>query len=182
MRKSYKFKKKTVTEKKFNCNYQIKVPEVMVIDEEGVTLGTLETRDAIKLSEEKGLDLVEVSPVANPPVCKIMDYGSFQYQKEKAAKKQKSQGKSLDVKSVRLSMKIGDHDKETKVKQADKFLGKGHKLKIELIFRGRERAHLDIGKDLIKEFITHLSVPTQIEQATSKQGNKLFTILIPDNK
>lgn len=182
MRKSYKFKKRVTPEKKFAYNFKIKSPEVRVIDENGEALGVLETSEAIQIAQDRGFDLVEVSPVGNPPVCRIMDYGSFKYQKEKQAKAQKKQAKSVEVKSVRISMKIGDHDKETKIKQANRFLEKGNKLKIELILRGREFKHIDLAKEIVQEFQSHLALPTQVEQAVTKQGNKLFTILIPDKQ
>ena len=181
MRKSYKFKKKIVPKKNFRYNFQIKALEVSVIDEQGVNVGLMKTRDAIALAEERGFDLVEVSPMTNPPVAKLMNFGSFQYQKEKLLKKQKKQSKSLDVKSVRLSIKIGEHDKETKMKQAKKFLEKGHKIKIELILRGREMRYLDLGRQTINKFKEDLNYPVIIEQDVSKQGNKLFLILIPEN-
>lgn len=182
MRKSYKFKKRVKQEKQFAYNHKIKAPEVRVIDETGAQLDVMTTDEAIQLAQDKGFDLVEVSPVANPPVCRIMDYGSFKYQKEKQLKAQKKQVKNIEVKSVRISMKISDHDKETKKKQANRFLEKGHKLKVELILRGREFKHMDMAKEMIREFKDQLDIPTQVEQETSKQGNKMFIILIPDKQ
>ena len=181
MRKSYKFKKRVTQEKSFRYNQQIKVPEVLVIDEEGNHLGVMSTQDAISRANDVGLDLVEVSPVEKPPVTKIMNFGSFKYQKEKLQKKQKQQSKSKEVKSVRLSMKIGDHDRATKQKQAHKFLEKGHKIKIELILRGREMRHINLAKDMVREFTSEIELPVQVEQDVTKQGNKLFIILIPEN-
>jgi len=180
MRKSYKFKKRQTVQKKFAYNYQIKARQLVVIDENGENLGTLDRNQAIEIAAERGFDLVEVQPNENPPIAKFINYGSFQYQKEKQAKKQKKASKSLDVKSIRLSMKIGEHDKETKIKQATKFLEKGHKIKVELILRGREMQHLYLAKDFVRKFKDELSVPTQIEQDVSKQGNKIFIILIPE--
>ncbi|NQT49383.1 translation initiation factor IF-3 [Candidatus Kuenenbacteria bacterium] len=182
MRKSYKFKKRITQQKSFFYNFQIRAPRVQVIDEAGVHVGEMDTKEAIKIAQERGFDLVEVSPVAKPPVTKIMDYGSFKYQKEKELKKQKAQSKSLDVKSIRLSMKIGEHDKETRHKQAHKFLEKGHKIKVELILRGREMKHQDLGREKIREFVAEIKIPTTVEQDVTKQGNKLFIILIPENK
>ena len=111
-----------------------------------------------------------------------MNYGSFQYQQEKLLKKQKQMSKSKDVKSVRLSMKIGEHDKETRIKQAEKFLTKGHKIKVELILRGREMQHIPLAKDKLKAFRQELSLKTEVEQDVTKQGNKLFLILLPTNE
>ncbi len=178
MRKSYKFKRKEKIEKNYNFNYQIRAPQVQVIDETGAPLGILDTRTAIQTAQDRGLDLVEVAPNANPPVAKILNYGSFQYQKEKQLKKQKKLNKTLDVKSIRLSIKISDHDLETRVRQAEKFLTKGHKLKIEIILRGREMAHTDLARTMLKTFQTKLTTPTTVDQDTTKQGNKIFTILM----
>ncbi len=181
MRKSYKFKKRIKREKPFYFNYKIRSPRVSVVDETNSHLGEMNTIDAVKLAEERGFDLVEVAPNATPPVAKIMDYGSFKYQREKEFKKQQKQSKTLDVKSIRISLKIGEHDMDTRLKQAEKFLEKGHKIKIELILKGREMRYIDLGKEKIKEFKAKIACPVQIEQDTTKQGNKLFIILIPEN-
>lgn len=180
MRKSYKFKKREKVTKKFFFNNKILAPEVMVIDETGKHLGVFETKEAVQLAVDRGFDLVEVSPVANPPVCRIMNYGSFKYQQEKQEKQQKKQTKSLDIKSVRISMKISDHDKETKVHMAERFLEKGHKVKVEMILRGREFEHINRAKEIMTDFKSKLTIPVQVEQDTSKQGNKLFLILVPE--
>lgn len=179
MRKSYKFKKKETKEKDFAFNHKILAPIVFVIDETGAGLGELTIAEAIRISEERGYDLVEVNPHGKPPVCKIMNYGSFRYQKEKLLKKQKKLTKTLEVKSVRLSIKIGEHDKMTKLGQANKFLEKGHKIKIELILRGREMTHMDLGRDMILAFEKMLSTPVEAEQPITRQGNKLFGIYMP---
>ncbi len=182
MRKSYKFKKRTKPEKKYAYNEMIKAPELMVVDENGENLGQLETREAMRIANERGFDLVEVSPNAKPPVAKFMDYGSFKYQIDKLQKKQEKQGKTLSVKNIRISIKMGDHDKETRIKQAVKFLEKGHKIKVELILKGREMQHLGLAKDILRKFKDELEFPTQVEQDISKQGNKLFLILMPEKQ
>jgi len=179
MRKSYKFQRHEKKEKDYAFNYKIKAPEVMVIDETGVILGKMETRHAIETASERGFDLVEVSPNANPPVCKIMNYGSFKYQKEKLLKKQKKFTKALEVKSVRISIKISEHDLSTKAKQANGFLEKGHKIKVEVILRGREMAHSELARDVINEFISQLTIANQLEQSVTRQGNKFFAIIMP---
>ncbi|KKR08133.1 MAG: Translation initiation factor IF-3 [Parcubacteria group bacterium GW2011_GWC2_39_14] len=180
MRKSYKFKKREKITKKFYFNNKILAPEVMVIDEFNKQLGVFETKEAVQMAQDRGFDLVEVSPVGNPPVCRIMNYGSFKYQKEKQEKQQKKQTKTLDIKSVRISMKISDHDKETKVNMAERFLEKGHKVKVELILRGREFEHIDRAKEIMNDFKAKLKTRVQVEQDTSKQGNKMFLILVPE--
>jgi translation initiation factor IF-3 len=180
MRKSYKFKRKQTQIKKFAYNHMIRAHDVVVIDTDGEQLGELDTKEAIKIAQDKGFDLVEVQPTAKPPICKIMNYGSFQYKREKQIKKQKAQTKTLDVKSVRISLKIGEHDKQTRIKQANKFLEKGHKIKIELILRGREFTHMDLARKAVRDFKDELAVVTVVEQDVTKQGNKLFIILIPE--
>lgn len=182
MRKSYKFQRKVQVEKKFPYNYKITAPELTVIDETGTQLGVLKTFEAVKMALDKGYDLVEVAPNLNPPVAKFLNYGSFSYQKEKSAQKQRKQVKSLETKSIRLSMQIGEHDKETKMGQAVKFLEKGHKLKIEMILRGREMQHLDMAKTIIHDFRAKIPTANEIEQDVSKQGNKIFLIIMPTKK
>lgn len=181
MRKSYKFKKKFKAEKRFLSNYQIRALQVSVIDEEGNNLGVMDTRAAIHLAEERGLDLVEVSPVANPPVAKIINFGSFQYQKEKLLRKQKKQAKSIELKNLRLSLKIGGHDQETKARQTERFLEDGNKVKIELLLKGREIGRQDLAREKLKEFMSQIKVPNQVEQDITRQGNKLFIILMPQS-
>ncbi len=180
MRKSYKFKKREKETKKFYFNFKITAPEVAVIDETGKHIGVLETREAVQMALDRGFDLVEVSPIAKPPVCRIMNYGSFKYQKEKQEKQQKKQTKSLDIKNVRISMKISEHDKETKMRMAEKFLEKGHKVKVELILRGREFEHMDRAREIMNTFKLGLKTPLQVEQDVTKQGNKMFLIIMPE--
>jgi len=182
MRKSYKFQRKVTHEKVYRANFQITAPSVSVIDETGAQVGQMNTREAIQLAEDHGLDLVEVSPMANPPVAKIMNFGSFQYQHEKQLKRQRLMSRSLEMKNIRLSLQIGDHDKETRIIQAQKFLEKGHKIKLEIILKGRELSHMDIARQVLRSFQTALGATVMVEQDISKQGNKLFLILAPQNQ
>jgi len=179
MRKSYKFQRKVTNEKIYRANLQISAPSVSVIDEQGAQIGQMSTREAIQLAEDRGLDLVEVSPLANPPVAKIMNFGSFQYQHEKLLKKQRLMSRSLEMKNIRLSLQIGDHDKEVRIIQSQKFLEKGHKIKLEIILKGRELSHMDIARQVLRSFQTALGSKVIVEQDVSKQGNKLFLILAP---
>lgn len=181
MRKSYKFAKKQKNiVKHFKYNQAIKAPVLRVIDLAGNVVGEIPTAQALELAKEHDTDLVEVSPKANPPVAKLMDYGKFHYQQEKQIKQQKKSIKKVDTKGIRISAKISEHDMETKMKQATKFLDHGHKVKIELILRGREHQHTDKAKDQIKNFIEHLDFPHIVEQDISKQGSKIFTIIAPE--
>lgn len=179
MRKSYKFaKKKKFDVIKYRANFNIKTPELQVIDSEGKLLGVMPTNEAIKLAQEAGYDLVEVSPKANPPVAKFLDFGKFQYQQEKLQKKQ-NKAKKVGTKCSRLSVKISDHDLEVRANQARNFLKDGQKVKIELQLRGRENQHPELGKEVIKKFIDKLQFPYKVEQDITKLDNKIFMIIYP---
>jgi translation initiation factor IF-3 len=169
-------------EKKFRANEQINEPEVFVIDENGVQLGVMPIQKALALAEEAGLDIVEVNPSAKPPVTKIMDYGQFKYEREKKAHKQKVMQKRVDTKVIRLSVRIGKHDLKVREEQAVNFLTRGHKLKVELILRGREKQHPQIAWDLIREFVATLENNPDLnivrEQDLTKQGGTYIIILL----
>ncbi len=145
----------------------------MIIDENGEHLGVMTNEEAKKLAQEKGLDLVEVSPLAKPPVCRIIDYGKFQY------KQARSQGKvkKTETKGVRLSLKIGQHDLDTKKKQALKFLDQGHKVKVELRLRGRERAFKSNAREVSTNFLKNLGTEFKQDKPIDLQGS-LFTVII----
>jgi translation initiation factor IF-3 len=134
------------------------------------------------MAEEEGLDLVEISPNATPPVCKILDWGKFKYEQEKQTQTQKRKQKNVEVKGIRLSAKIGDHDFQTKIKHARKFLEEGNKVKVRLIFKGREIVHKDIGKNVLERFATELEDTAQIEQGISFTGREVNFILSPKKK
>lgn len=179
MRKSYKFAKRKKVVSRYKANEEIRAPQVSVIDHEGGFLGVMDTPKAIAYAEDLGLDLVEVNPNADPPVAKIINYGSFKYKQEKFAKEQKKTQKKVDVKGIRLSTKISDHDIETRLIQAEKFLGQGHKVKVELILRGREFQHMDLARKVITDFVEKIKTPYQIEQQTGRLGNKMTMIIMP---
>lgn len=164
---------------KFKKNREIKADEVRVIDHNGDMRGVISLDEALSIAREAGLDLIEVSPKAEPPVCKIMDYGNFKYQKEKEAKKQRAQSKEVETKGIRLSMRIGKSDLEVREKQAKKFLEKGHKIRIEMILRGREKAHFDRAKEIVNDFIKSLEsdYELRVEAPIKRAGNRLHTII-----
>jgi translation initiation factor IF-3 len=184
MRKTWR-KAKPKIEKRFRMNAQIRVPEVMLINEEGVNLGAIETRKALILAEEAGLDLVEVNPVAVPPIAKILDYGQFKYEQEKKLKSNAKQ-KKIEQKAVRLSVRISTHDFEFRVNQAKKFLEKGHTLKAELQLKGRERQHPQIAEEVMKKFFQSASTmegfKVEMEQALTKKGERFSMVLIAKPK
>jgi len=164
--------------KTYYANEQIRAPQVRVVSDEG-ELGIMATAAAIRLAQEKELDLVEINPKAEPPVCKIMNFGHFKYQKEKEERKQKIHAHTTEVKGVRLSVRIGEHDLDIRKKQGIAFLMRGDKLKVELMMRGRERAYRDRAEEIVKSFIAKINaeVPVRIDQAITLQGNKIFAVV-----
>lgn len=163
----------------YNVNEQILAPEVRIIDENGDVLGVMSTPQALATAQERGYDLVEVSPKAVPPVCRFIDYGQFKYQKEKEMKAQKAHAKKVDVKGIRLSVKMGDNDFNTRLAKAKEFLADGDKLKIEIMLRGREKEHGDIAKDRIKEFLDLIQqeYTLYIEQPITRSGGNVSAIV-----
>ncbi len=161
----------------YKVNDKIRSDEVRVIF--GETNDVMTREAAIALAEEQGLDLIEVSPKANPPVCKLMDFGSFKYQKEKEAKKQKAAQKEIEIKGIRLTVRIGEGDLEIRRKQALKFLEKGSKVRIEMILRGREKAYRDRAQEIIDGFIAKVKEvrPVKVESPLKNVGNRIHTII-----
>lgn len=156
-------------------NEQIRAPQVRVIDETGGNLGVMETAAAIQTARERGFDLVEVFPKAEPPIAKILDYGKFLYQKDKEARKQKARAKKVEIKGVRLSLRISAHDREVRLNQSKEFLESGDKVKIEIILKGRERQYANAAREIVNQFIASLNklLPTKIEQPVAFQGGRL---------
>lgn len=135
--------------------------------------------EALKRAEEKGLDLVEVAPLANPPVCKVMDFGNYLYNLKKKDKKNRKGVKKTETKAVRLSIRTEKHDLETKAKQARKFLTAGHPLKVVVLFKGREIAHQDLAREKLKAFHELIEDIANIEQQPKKTGYQMIMILNP---
>ena len=165
--------------KRYRINQHIRVPELRIIDEDGGNIGVMSTSEALALAQDRGMDLVEVSPVAQPPVAKIIDYSKLRYQEEKDRRKEKAHQKKVELKGIRLSLRISDHDTETRVKQAQKFLNDGDKVKVELMLKGRERQHVDLAKEIIKKFVDSLQTnhPVKIEQPITYMGGKLSILI-----
>ena len=129
---------------------------------------------------DKDLDLIEIAPQARPPVCRIMDFGKYQYQKSQVEKKQKTKQVKIDIKGVRISLGISKHDAEFKAKQAEKFLSKGHKVKIEMILRGREKGLLETAQNKMKEFIDLIPLEIKIEQEAKRQQRGLGMVIVKE--
>jgi translation initiation factor IF-3 len=163
----------------YRANEAILVPEVRVIDEEGKMLGVMPTPNAVAMARERGYDLVEVSPKAVPPVCKLLDFGQFKYQKEKELRIQKARAKKVDVKGIRLSVKMGQHDLDIRREQSEQFLEEGHKLKIEIMLRGREKEHGELAFERIRDFLKQIErkFPLQVEQPITRAGGNVSTIV-----
>lgn len=149
-----------------------------MIDENGQKLGAMPTYRALSLAKEKELDLVEVSPISRPPICKIMDYGQYQYKQEKAGRKQKAKMKKVGIKGIRISFKIDEHDLEVRRKLAKKFFEQGHKVRVEMLLRGREKAHQDIARETMQKFVDSLEGNTILEQGVKRLGSKYTCILV----
>ncbi len=148
-----------------------------MIDADGKQLGVMTSREAYMLAQDQDLDLVEISPNAKPPVCKIVDWGKFNYQKTKQAQKNRQNNKVLDMKQMRFGLKIGDHDLAVKMKKVTGFLEAGHKVKITLFFRGRELAHKDIGFKLAERVIADFGDTIVVDQRPQLSGKQLSFVI-----
>jgi translation initiation factor IF-3 len=163
-------------------NDRIRAREIRVIDENGEQLGILAPFEALKIARERGLDLVEVSPNAVPPVCRIQDYGRFLYEKEKSERAAKKKQKVIVVKEVKFSVTVDEHDYQTKKNQAVKFLQGGDKVKASLRFRGRQMAHRDLGYNIINRLIQDIGDIGVVEFMPRMEGTILHAILAPSKK
>jgi len=152
---------------------------VRLISEEGEQLGVVSTRSAIDMAKEASLDLVEVSPNAVPPVAKIMDWGKYRYEQQKQQQKAKSKQKTQELKTIRLGVKIGSHDLETKLRTASKFIEHGDKVKFQLRFRGREVVHKELGEKILLGIAETLSAQTDVEQAPTFAGREMTLVVAP---
>lgn len=151
-------------------NEQIRVREVRLIDDEGNQKGIVPTLEALKMAKERELDLVEVAPTANPPVCKILDFGKYRFEQEKKLRDSKKNQKVLKIKEIRMQPKIGSGDLDTKAKHVQEFLDAGDKVKVTIRFRGRELAHTELGYDVLKEVTNRLTSAYVIEKPAAMEG------------
>ncbi len=160
----------------------IRIPRVLVIDEEGEQLGQMETRDALALAEERGLDLVEVAPTARPPVCRIMDYGKYKYEQSKKSRKARQASATTKVKTIKFRPKTDDHDYEFKKKHIVQFLESGNKVKVIMQFRGREISHLDLGLEFLSHLIDEVAEYGMPESRPQREGRFITFIIAPRKK
>lgn len=162
-------------------NGSIRAANLRVIDEDGSQLGVLTRTEALQLAEERGLDLVEVSPNADPPVCKIVDWGKYNYQKTKQLQKSRLNAKALEVKQMRFGLKISDHDLGVKLKKVTGFLDAGHKVKLTVFFRGRENAHKELGFKLADKVIEGFGETISVDQLPQLSGKQLNFVIRSNN-
>lgn len=165
--------------KENQINEEIRDKEVRVIDSDGTQVGIVSLNEALDLAAERKLDLVKIAPKAKPPVCKILDYGKYRYELQKKEKEARKKQKTMQVKEIRLSTFIEEHDVEVKAKNAAKFLKAGDKVKVSLRFRGRERDYTSKGMDVMKRFAEVVAETGEIEKKPSFEGRSLIMILAP---
>jgi translation initiation factor IF-3 len=168
-----------VTTQSPRVNRRIRIPQVRVIDEQGNQVGVIATSEALAMAEERSLDLVEVSPKARPPVCKIMDYGKYMYQLNKRAKEARKRQHITVVKEIKMRPKIEPHDYEFKLRHARTFLAAGDKVKCTVTFRGRELAHKDLGRRVMEKVIVDLSAEAHVESPIKTEGRNMVMVLSP---
>ena len=161
-------------------NEQITASEVRVISSTGKQLGIISIREALNHAEDEGFDLVEVSPDAKPPVCKIIDYGKLKYKEQKSKKEAKKKQKTIEVKEIKMRPGIDKHDYQVKIKALSKFIGGGNKVKISMRFRGREMEHQNIGFNLLKKLIEEVSEFAKVEVPPKSEGKQILMILVPN--
>jgi len=157
----------------------IQVPKVRVIDDEGENLGVMYTREAVEQAQDKGLNLVEVSPNADPPVCKFLDVGKYRYEAQKKANAARKTQKTQDIKEVKMRPNIDTHDYDVKMKNVNKFIDQGDKVKVTLRFRGREMAHQHLGMDLLKRVQDDVQEIAKVEAFPRLEGRQMLMVLAP---
>ncbi|WP_421993951.1 translation initiation factor IF-3 [Roseococcus sp.] len=160
-------------------NEEIRVPQVRLIDEAGEMLGVMSIRDALYKAYQSGLDLLEISPNAVPPVCKITDYGKFKYEQQKKANEARKKQKVVEIKEIKVRPNIDDHDYDVKMRQAKSFIGEGDKVKVTLRFRGREMAHQELGVKLLERIRTELVELVKVESMPRLENRQMIMVLAP---
>ncbi|WP_208987534.1 translation initiation factor IF-3 [Roseibium marinum] len=160
-------------------NQEIRVREVQLIDHEGANRGVILTEEAMEIATEAGLDLVEIQPHANPPVCKILDYGRYKYQAQKKAAETRKKQKVVEIKEIKMRPNIDTHDYEVKMKSMLRFFGEGDKVKVTLRFRGREMAHQDLGMNLLHKVREETADIAKVESSPKLEGRQMVMILAP---
>ena len=160
-------------------NEDIRVPQVRLIDQDGEMIGVMSARDALLRAYEVGLDLLEISPNAVPPVCKITDYGKYKYEQQKKANEARKRQKVVELKEIKVRPNIDAHDYDVKMRQMKEFIGEGDKVKVTLRFRGREMAHQDLGLKVLDRIRTELAEATKVESMPRLENRQMIMVLAP---
>ena len=160
-------------------NEEIRDKEIRVVSDDGEQLGIMSAVEALKLAESRNLDLVKIAPMAKPPVCKIMDYGKFRFEKAKKEKEAKKNQKTIEIKEIRLSLNIDTHDFDTKINHARKFISSGNKVKVSIRFRGREMAHPELGLTIMNRCAEAMADCASVEKPAKLEGRQMLMFLAP---
>ena len=168
-----------ISNQELQINEQIRDKELRVIDSDGTQLGIMPLRRAMELAEQKNLDLVKIAPQANPPVCKIIDYGKFRFEQAKREKEARKNQRVVEIKEVRLSLNIDTHDFETKKNHALRFISEGNKVKASIRFRGREMGHPELGLEIMRRFADAMSEVANVEKPAKLEGRTMLMFLAP---
>src|SRR3954469_23882745 len=177
------FKECTTISTNFRHNEQIRISPIRLINQHEEQIGVVSTAEAMRMAREAGMDLVEVAPTARPPVCRIMDYGKWRYQQQKKEDKSRASSRAGQLKELKLrTVKIGDHDLMIKINHAREFLKENNKVQFTLQFRGREVAHMDLGREIFKKIKAELLMVSKVERDTKLEGRRMTLVLQPDKK
>ena len=168
-----------ISKQELQINEQIRDKELRVIDADGTQLGIMSMRQALEIAEQKNLDLVKIAPQANPPVCKIIDYGKFRFEQAKREKEARRNQRVVEIKEVRLSLNIDTHDFETKKNHALRFISDGNKVKASIRFRGREMGHPELGLEIMRKFSDAMSEVAVVEKPAKLEGRNMLMFLAP---
>ncbi|MDP9347808.1 MAG: translation initiation factor IF-3 [Gemmatimonadota bacterium] len=169
----------TAINEKTRVNRQIRISPVRVINPEGEQLGILAVERALEIAEEMGLDLVEVAPLARPPVCRIMDYGKFKYEEQRKAREARKKQHHVQLKEVKMRPGIEDHDFDFKTRHARRFLEEGNKVKLTMMFRGRQMAHPELGRQVLEKVSSMLGDISKVESSPTMEGRSMTMVLAP---
>lgn len=160
-------------------NDQIEAPQVRVVDADGEMVGVISVEEGVELAHDAGLDLVEVSPNADPPVCKVLDYGKYKYEAQKKANEARKKQKTIDVKEIKMRPGIDEHDYQVKMRSVRRFLGEGDKVKMTIRFRGREMAHQELGMKVLDRVRDELEELVKVEQFPKSEGRLMTMVIAP---
>jgi translation initiation factor IF-3 len=170
-------RRESSTQRRYRINQYIRISPIQVVDETGKSLGVMETSEALTIAQEKGLDLIEIAPTVKPPVCKIMDYGKFKYQREKGERKRSKKQQESELKAIRIGFTTGKHDLERHAKKIKEFLDDGDKVRIDMRLRGRERAHKDVALQKFNEFLALIPAEFNLETPPKKLPQGFLAVI-----